>query len=563
MFGSNAPPDISVVPAADALTADVKPAIVLLLAAVALLLATATANVGSLQLARATARRRELAVRAAIGAGTGRLVRQVIVESSLIGMAGGIAGVGGAMALHRVLPALLPADFPRIDDIAVDLPVLAFAVVVSMVASIASGALPSLAARRVELVDALSDEPSGSAGAWRSRAGRLRTLVMAAQIGVACVLLAGSALLGRSFYALTHADRGYDPASVLTARIDLPRRYDGAARVAFADAVVGRLRAAPGIASAAAANALPLLSIGGTYGFSMPVPSNPGVSQTVQTMTRMVGPEYFHALRLRLLEGRLLTDADTITSRPVIVVNRSFARQYLGPSPIGKEIPMPFGQGRRGADVVGIVDDMRQGDVTDAPAAEVFISYRQLPDRVVSSPMVFVVRTSDDPMSHVAMLRTAVSERDPTVAIDSILTMDDRLAASLGKPRLYVLLLSGLALAALAIAGVGLFGVLSYVVAQRSREIGIRTALGAQVSDIVGLIGRQAAAVVGAGLAAGLLTSLAAARLLGSFLYGVTQHDAMSLGLAALVVMVVATAASVIPARRAAKVDPLIVLKGN
>jgi len=562
MFGSAAPPDITVTSAIEAMTADVKPAITLLLVAVGLLLATATANVGSLQLARATTRRREIAVRAAIGAGGPRLARQLIVESALIGVAGGAAGLLLAVVLHRLLPSLLPADFPRVNDIAINWAVLLFALVVSIAASVVCGLLPAFHAQRVDLVAALAEDGGTStSGGWRSRAGRLRTFVMAGQVALACLLLVGAALLARSFVALMHADRGYDPQNLLTARVDLGAAYDGPRRVAFADAILERLRAVAGVSQVAAGNALPFVSMGGTIGFAMPSPTNPGITQQVQALTRLVSPTYFQTLRLRLLEGRRLTDADTLASRPVVVVNRSFAQRYLGASPIGAQLPIAFGEGRPDCDVVGIVDDMRQSNVTDPPTPELFVSYRQMPVRLLNAPLLFVVRTADNPLGYIPTLRAAVREQDPGAALDSVMTMEERVMTNLAKPRLYAVLLGAFGCFALIIAGVGLFGVLSYGVTQRSREIGVRTALGAQTRDIIALILKQAATVAGSGVVLGLAASFVLSRLLTAFLYGVTAHDTISFVVVAVVLVLVAGIACVVPARRAANVDPLIVLK--
>jgi putative ABC transport system permease protein len=564
MFGSTAPPDIAVTSAIAAMTADVRPAITLLLVAAALLLATATANVGSLQLARATTRRREMAMRAAVGAGSARLARQLIVESALVGVIGGAAGLLLTVVLHRLVASLLPADFPRLGDIAINGAVLLFAVVVSVVSSVLCGLLPAFHAQRVDLVRALAAEggPSTSGG-WRSRGGRLRMLVMAGQVALACLLLVGAALLGRSFTALMHADRGYDPANLLTARVDLGAAYDGPRRVAFADAVIERLRAIPGVSQVAAGNALPFVSMGGTSGFVMPSPTNPDIKQQVQTLTRLVSPAYFSTLGLRVLEGRPLTDADTLTSRPVVVVNRSFAQRYLGPSPVGARLPMAFGEGRPQCDVVGVVDDMRQSDVTEAATPELFVSYRQMPARLLNGPLILVVRMADDPMAHVAMLRRAVHEQDSAAALDSVMTMEERVMTSLAKPRLYATLLSAFGFFALLIAGVGLFGILSYAVSQRSREIGVRTALGAQTRDIITLVLKPAAAVAVTGMVLGLAASFVLSRLLAAFLYGVTVHDTASFVVVALVLTLVAGIASVIPARRAVRIDPLVVLKSS
>ena len=274
MFGSNAPGDITVIPLADAMTAEVRPAILLLLAAVVLLLATAVANVGGLQLARAATRRREMAIRAALGAGRATLVRQLVAESAVIAGAGTIGGIAIAFVLARVLPSVLPADFPRASDIAVNLPVLAAVSFLSALAAAAASLMPATTTRRLDVTAALVDESAASAsGAWQSRSGRLRTIVMTVQVAVTCLLLVGAVLLTRSFVALMRADRGYDPTNVLTARLDLPQRTDGPARVRIADAVVERMRVAPGVAYAAAGNALPFMSLGTRSGRSCRRPS--------------------------------------------------------------------------------------------------------------------------------------------------------------------------------------------------------------------------------------------------------------------------------------------------
>lgn len=567
MFGSDAPSDVSVTPAIDAMTADVRPAIIVLLAAVGLLLATATANVGGLQLARATTRRRELAVRAALGASRSQLVRQLVTESAVIGSAGAVAGVTFAAVMQRLLPALLPADFPRAADIALNLPVVLFAAVLAIVASVACGLIPATQTGRLDLTYALAQESAASvAGGGRTPSARLRAAVMAAQVALACVLLVGAALLTRSFVALMHADRGYDAANVLTARLDLPpQNSDGPRHVALADAVIARMRAQPGVAAAAAADALPFLSLGSALGTEMPSPVNPAIKQQVRANLRMVNPEYFAALRLRLVQGRLLSDADRASTKRVVVVSRSFARQYLGPEPLGKVVPLRSGRIGGGADaeVVGIVEDVRQSGVTEPAAADLFIAYRQFPDWWTRGSIIFAVRATDDPFAHIQALRTAVREQDPTVALDSIMTMEERVATSLAKPRLYAVLLVAFAVAALTIAAVGLFGLLSYIVAQRSREIGIRTALGAQVPDILALVLRQGAAISISGIAVGLWAAYVLTRYLASFIYGVDRADVASYLTVAFAVGLVATIASIVPAWRAARIDPVIALRAE
>jgi putative ABC transport system permease protein len=266
---------------------------------------------------------------------------------------------------------------------------------------------------------------------------------------------------------------------------------------------------------------------------------------------------------VRLIEGRAFTDADTTASLPVVVVNRTFATRYLGDAALGAKLPLQLNEGQPDWEVMGVVDDLRQRSVTDPAQPEIFASYRQRATGFGSSEAYLVVRTASDPAAFVPTLRALVREQDPSLALESVMTMEDRLITSLARPRLYAVLLGGFAIFALAIAGVGLFGVLSYSVAQRAREIGVRTALGARPLDIVRLVVGQGLAMTLGGLAFGLAASFALVRYLSTFLYGVTVYDAVSFVAVPIVLAAVAGAACVVPARRAARVDPLRVLKAG
>jgi putative ABC transport system permease protein len=564
MFGGNGPAEIRAVPAVEMMTAEVKPALLVMLAAVALLLATATANVASLQLARATARRREMAIRAAIGADGRRITRQLIVESALVGLGGGAAGLSSAAGLHRTLPWLLPADFPRIDAVAVDTGVVLFAVGVSMAVSVACGVLPAFHARRVNLTESLSDDGSAPVGvSLRSPAARARIAIMAGQIAVSCLLLIGGALLARSFVALLHADRGYDPANLLTARIPLPASYSMERRAQLLDDLVARLASVPGVRDAGYGNALPLLSSGGFRAFTMRAPTDPSIEIDVSTTQRVVSPGYFGALALRVKAGRALSEGDTMSAPEVVVVNRSFATRYLGNRPLGAVVPN-LGMCRGDHDrweVVGVVDDMRQSGIGDEPQPEIFMPFRQIGcPQAIPDPVV-VIRTAADPAPYAGVLRGLLKERAPSLALDSVMTMEERVMTTLARPRLYAVVLVGFSAFALVIAGVGLFGALSYSVAQRAREIGVRTALGARTIDIVALVARQAAMVAGAGIVTGLALAVAAARSLSAFLYGVTAYDTPTFVGVPLVMVGMAIAACVVPARRAARIDPMTAIR--
>jgi len=557
VFGSNGPVEVTAVPMLQALVGDVKPAILILLAAVVLLLATATANVASLQLARATARRRELAIRAALGAARGRLVRQTLVENLLLGLLGGVAGLALAAIMHRALPALLPADFPRLNDLAFDVKVQAFAIAVSIAAGLGCGLLPALQIARHELVPALAEDslaPVG--GGLRSRTTRARSFIMAGQVAIACVLLVGALLLVRSFNGLMGAALGYDAVNLVAARLVLPDEdYSPERRLQTLEQIGGRIKATPGVRHAAYANVLAFTS--GEMLSSFPLRKRDASQIQVQTGARDVSAGYFKALGQRMLEGREFTADDTASSRRVVIVNQEFARKYLEGRAL--DWTLPGSDHEQGPVIVGVAANTVRRNVTDAPQPEIYRVVTQSP--LQSSIVNIVVRTESDPRAIVPALRAIVREAAPGAPIDSIQTMEDMVSGSLAKPRLYAVLLGTFAAFALAIAGVGLFGVLSYTVAQRAREIGVRTALGAQVRDIVGLVVGQSMAIAGAGLAAGLIASFWLMGALQKFLFGVTPHDTVSFVAVAAVLLVVSVLASIVPARRAARVDPVKVLR--
>jgi predicted permease len=386
---------------------------------------------------------------------------------------------------------------------------------------------------------------------------------MAGQIAIACILLVGASLLTRGFVALLHADRGYDPHNVLSARIPMPPGYSLDHRVHVLESLVERLKSVEGVSNVAFGNALPLVSSGGFRAFRIRPPADPSVEIEVNTIERVVSPGYFAALGLRLKAGRTFSDADTMSSPKVIVVNRSFATKYLSGRPLGASIPN-LGMCRGDDDrweVVGVVDDLRQGDVLGATQPEVFLPHRQIGCPTALDQPILVLRTKSDPASYASWLKTALREEAPTLALDSVMTMEERVMTDLAKPRLYAVVLAGFGGFALAIAAAGLFGVLSYGVAQRSREIGVRTALGAARGDIVALVARQALAITGGGLAVGLATAFVLSQSVAKLLYGVKDHDVVTFVAVPAALALAATVACIVPARRAANIDPLQALR--
>jgi predicted permease len=563
IFGSNGPLGVTATPMQAAMTADVRRPLIVLLAAVGLLLLAATANVASLQLARATTRRREMAIRAALGAGGGRAMRQLLVESLMLGLTGGAAGLLLAALLHRSLPSLLPADFPRATDLAFDWGVVVFALLSSLVTSLVFGVLPALQVRRLDLAAALATEGGGSAGLPRaSRTARMRLAIMAGQVAVACVLLVGASLLGRSFVRLLNVDRGYDPAGVLTARLSMPgSQYTPERRHLLLAGIIERLRGTPGLGHAAFTSEMPLTAGGSTVGFTMRGPDGP---IAVQASPRVVSPELIEALSLRVASGRGFAPADTDTSPPVAIVNQAFARRYLNGLALGAEVPLGVGyiDPPVPATIVGVLDDVRYLSATESTQPEIYFSFLQLRQRLTAPVVTVLLRTTGDPAALLPALRTAVAEADGGLVPDAVSSLEARILTGLARPRLYALLVGGFALLALLVASVGLFGVLSYSVAQRSRELAVRSALGATRADIMRLVFRQGTVVAAVGVIAGLAIAATLTRSMAALLYGVTAYDLTTFVAVPIVLLAVSALACALPARRAARQDPLTALRG-
>lgn len=558
VFGSRAPAQITAVPWLEAQTAGVRPAILTFLAAVALLMVAAVGNVAGLHLARGAARRREMAIRAALGAGGWRLIRQALAENLVTGLAGGVGGLCLAAALGRALPSLLPATFPRLHDVRIDLLAATFAIGISVLASVATGLLPSFQARRVRVVESLAEDGRGAGSGGGLGASRMRAAIISGQLAIACLLLVGAGLLTRSFFSMLHSDRGYDPARVLTATLSLPGgRDEGAAAETALSGLLGRLQAAPGFTRVALATALPLR--GGDALASFPLRTGQaGETDLAQTASRVVSREYFAAMGIRLVEGRLFDASDTRTSRPVVVVNRAFAARYLGWLSIGHKL-WNDAPGAPGPEVVGVIENVRHRSVTDSPAPEMYRSFEQ--GSVGGLPLAVAIKTSGDPANGARALRSLVREHDAAIGIDAIAPMESLLMTSLAQPRLYSVLAGALAILTLVIGVVGLFGVIGFAVAQRTREIGVRTALGARPADIAVLVLREGLSVAGIGLALGLAASFAVAKSLSTLLYGVTAYDTVSYAGGATFLLAAAAVACAIPARRAAGIDPVEALR--
>jgi putative ABC transport system permease protein len=386
---------------------------------------------------------------------------------------------------------------------------------------------------------------------------------MAVQVAIACVLLVGASLLGRTFSALLEADRGYDPSNLLTAEISMPDQgFTPERRAEILDGLVERLKSNPEVRRAAYSSTLPLIARESLMGFSIPPRGGASEATQVQAMVRMVSPGYFESLGMRVVAGRSFDETDTPTARPVIIVNRVLADRYLGRDAVGQELPPNANGGESGPSlVVGVVDNVRIRSATDEPQPELYFCARQRRAGFGSSVAYLTIRTAADPHALVPTLRSLVREQGDLIALDGVMTMGDRLVTSLSQPRLNAVVMGAFAFFTLAIAGVGLFGVLSYSVAQRSRELGVRAALGATPGAIVSMVIRQGLTITVAGAAAGLLAAYWLSRLIAASLYGVVPSDPVSFAAAAALLVAVALMACAVPARRAARVDPQRVLR--
>jgi predicted permease len=559
-FGSDGPADVAATPALDALTHDVRPGLIVMLIAVSLLLLTAVANIAGLQLARATTRLREMAIRSAIGAGTSRLVQQLMIEGLLLAAAGGVAGLLLSRWLHGLLPSVLPANFPRADGIALGWAVAGVAAAITALTGVLLGVMPAWQLRHLRLAGALTDNSNGAIGGSRARA---RTIIAAAQVALTCALLVGATLLTRSFMVMVGQDRGYQPSHALSASVMLPDfAFSKEARLEALHRFVDLAAALPGHPIVALTTGLPLSGSENLTGFTMPSVQQPGTELHAHAVRSVVTSDIFTALGLRLAEGRVFQASDDSPAAPrVVVVNRTFARSYLTDRPVGDVIRNFMQDDNVPFEVIGVVDDMIRNGLRDQTQPEIYTLLSQSPGPSQSHEVV--LRTSGDPVALVQPLRSLVKQLSPSATIQSVRTMEERVAGSLTRDRLYAIVLVVFGASALVITAVGLFGVLSYVVSQRTREIALRSALGARPRQIANLVLGQGLAMTVGGLAVGVGAAWLSARYLQALLYGISAHDIGTFAVVAIVVLAIALAAGIAPAIRAMRVDPLTALRSS
>ena len=563
IFGGDGPLEITATPLREAWTASVRTPLIVMLGAVGLLFLTAIANVAALQLARGADRMREFAIRASLGAGVARTLRQLVIEGAVLGLLGGAMGIALAAALQAALPAWLPPDFPRADGLHLEALSLWLAVGLSAITGVVCGLPPALGLLRRDLSARLLMEGRTTAvSGLQRRAPGARLAIVVGQVAIAVVLLVGASLLGRSFFAMVSADRGYDPADVLTARVSFPGGMFGPEqRFEIIRGVLDRAAASPGVIAAAFTSEMPLTPGGSTSSFQLQKPGSAD-RVSVQASPRIVSRRYFDSLRMRASQGRTFDESDVAGSEPAIIVNQTFARRFLGEAALGTR--MPWAVGFTGDNtilgtVVGVVDDIRYLGARDATLAEVYYAFEQLPGRLPIPVPTLMIRTDGRTPLH-ETVRTIVRDADSRLAPDAVVLFEDRILTTLARPRLYAALLVLFATIALLLTVVGLFGVLSFNVAQRTREIAVRTTLGATPGRLLWMVLRQALAVVAAGLAFGLPLAFWAGRTAASLLYGVAPGDVFTYLAVTAVVVLVATAAAIAPAFRAAHTDPARVL---
>lgn len=544
----------AVVPLEEQITGRSRSGLMMLLGAVSLILLIACVNVANLLLARATGRRREIAIRSAIGASTGRLIRLTLTESLLLAACGGAVGLLFANAAIHVLLFSAPADLPRLDEVRLDGWVLLFATVLTTFSGVFFGLLPAWRLARTDPQDALK---SGARGATEGRAvNRLRSVLAAAETGLSALCLIASGLLLHSFVNLMGVNKGFETQHLITVGISLPNsRFPTLEkRTAFLDDVLARLQALPGVTSAGVSNRLPLSGEGGNNvilpeGMHLPLPERP------LSDIRFVNPAFFQTMGIRLLEGRVFGDSDRRRHTAVISAMTT-AKLWPGKEPLGKRFRMG-GDDSPWIEVVGTVGDVRGANLNTPPTLTVYIPYWQRSRREAS----FAIRTAMDPAAISAAARAAIQKADPEMPVPEFRTMDQVLAASVAARHFQLTLVLLFGAVALLLACLGIYGVVSYSAAQRTGEMGIRAALGAQRSTLLRMVMAQGMAPVAAGILGGVAAAVAMGRLLANLLFGVGIADPFTLAGVVVVLALAGLAACYAPARRVARIDPAEALR--
>jgi putative ABC transport system permease protein len=547
---------IFMMPLQDYSVRDVRAVLYTLLGAVGCVLLIACANIANLLLARATARHREISIRAALGASRGRLVRQLLTESVLLALCGGLAGMLLARWGLDALLALAPASLPRVTDIHLNGAVLVFSLALSVMTGLVFGIAPAWLAARADVNEALKQ---GSRGSTEGGArGRLRSALVVIEVTLALMLLGGAGLLARSFMQLAHVNPGFTPENATLLRLSLPQKKYALPeqQTAFANGLLERVRNLPGVQAAGLTHSMPLV---GDYVLGFNIEGRPAIapSDLPNTNYYAITPEYFRAMGIRLVRGRVFTARDDAKSPRVAIINETLARQHFpNEDPIGKRINITNGPDTW-REIVGIVGDIKQYGVDKATSNQSYEPFAQVP----FSSLNVVIRTSGPPAALLGALRSTVYAVDKDQPIGTIRPLEEIIADSIARQRFAMTLLTVFSLVALVIAAVGIYGVMAYSVVQRTGEFGIRMALGAQQRDVLRLVLAQGGKLVGLGLTIGLVATLAVSRAMGSLLFNTSAQDPLTLGTITLLLAGVALVACLLPANRATKVNPIEALR--
>jgi len=538
----------------DFVVRDVRLSLLVLFGAVGLVLLIACANVANLLLVRASVRQREIALRTALGAGRGRILRQLLTESVILAVCGGAAGLTLAEGAVRLIPHYAPDRIPFLRQVSLDGSVLAFAVAASLLTGILFGLAPALSALRGRIYETLKE---GSIAAGESRArNRFRSALVVIEVALALLLGVGATLMMRSLMRLQTASPGFDAGGVLTASVTLPlpKYPKPEQRIAFYERVLGRLDAMPGVQAASMVNLIPFA--GSNTGQNLLIEGQPAPrpEETPIFWQRIIDPSYLRVMRIPLLRGREFTDQDNADSPRVAIINAALARRFWpGADPLGKRFGLP----NNWMTVVGIAGDVKFTSLAKEAEPEFYQPYRQSP----SNDMVVTLRTSSDPLLATPALREAVRVTDPSQAISRVTAMQQYLSDAAGTPRLSAVLLMAFGTTALLLAAIGIYSVISFSVARRTREIGVRMALGARKRDVMRIVVGHAVLLAAIGVVVGIGGTLALTRLMGRLLFGVSATEPTTYAAVSVVLIAVAALAAYVPARRAARISPSVALR--
>ncbi|MGA8509154.1 MAG: ABC transporter permease [Candidatus Sulfotelmatobacter sp.] len=546
---SNGEVRVTFLPLHEYIVGDIRPVLLVLLAAVVIVLLIGCANVANLLLARATARAKEISIRTALGASRRRLLRQLLTESGLLALIGGVLGFLLAVVAVPSLLAMSPPDIRQFKQIGINREVLAFSFLTSIVCGVLFGLIPALQSSRSHPNESLKEGERGST----ANRGRTRSALVIAEVGLSLALLIGAGLLVKSFARLMDVNVGFDPDHLLTFNLGLPSSTDPVRQLAFYQQVVQRLQALPGVQAVGAVSRLPLAGGNSSRSFNVP-----GIEKDYEADIRVSTPDYFRAMRIPLLKGRTFNESDLGSSLNIAVVNEALARTvFPGQDPIGKQLTH-FGPNDLTLQIIGVVGNVRQFGLDVDPHSEI---YQLLGQAQWPSMSVAIRSTTSDPTSLTSAAQNVVWSVNKDVPLASVRTMQDVIANSVQRRKFSMFLLSIFAAVAMLLAAIGLYGVMSYSVAQRTHEIGIRMALGARPPDILALVVKQGMALALMGIVAGAMLSLGMMRLISGMLFGITATDPLTFAGVAALLGTVAFLANYLPARRASKVDPMVALR--